>query len=487
MKQLKKHIIINLLVTLILSSFIFVIMLRDYNENELNRIDRNIAIHQQHIETLFNDASATIDNLATVVALSEGNTQINQAINSIKTQEPRYKTIYILNKQSKVVNSSSRNILGKKLEGYDYFNTHLNLNNVAISGLEKDRNGMDVIYVSKAIPNNSDKVLVVIELDINGLISVIDAIQSDSTITITDSDNQTIFESKDPRKTNLSRTVSFQNMQWKLTITSNQPVVLKTLKQSLIVMLIISLATAMIQLFNHNREVHTERQRLIEEINVQKKELIGMLAANTAHEIKNPLTSVKGFVELIELTYDKEHKNAHFSIVKSELDRINDIVSQFLLLGRPTAAVDDSVDINDVVKDTLTFMRYELELYNVRLISKYPDYPLYIPISSDQLKQILINLIQNAIEAIPNDRQGIIEVKVSHRDDVFLSIRDNGEGMSKQTVQHLFDTFYTTKPSGTGLGLSVTKNIIETNGGTISVDSEPNIGTTFIVHFPEIK
>lgn len=444
-------------------------------------------MHQQQIETFINDAYATIENLATVVSLSSSEKQINNAINSIKRQEPRYKTIYVLNRNSRVVNSSSPQMIGKKLKTYDYFSRGRNLNNVSISSREKDRNGIDVIYISKFIPNEYDKNIIVLELDINGLISVIDAIQSNSTITITDFKNNILFESRNPVKSNISRTTAFQNMRWQLTITSNENIYLKTLEQVLIISLVIILITAMLQLYRHNLEVQNERLRLIDEINIQKKELIGMLAANTAHEIKNPLTSVKGFVELLELKYDKNHLNPHFTIVKKELDRINDIVSQFLLLGKPTSAVGEPVEISRIVKDTLTFLKYELELYNVKLISSYPDHPLFTTIASDQLKQILINLIQNAREAIPPDRQGIIEVKVSEHQDIFLSVRDNGEGMSKQTISQLFDTFFTTKPNGTGLGLPVTKNIVEANGGSITVESEVNNGTTFIIQLPQNK
>ncbi|KAA1042614.1 ATP-binding protein [Macrococcus equipercicus] len=487
MKQLKKHLILNLLITLILSSAIFYALFHYYKGQDLIKIDRNIAMHQQHIETFINDAYATVANLATVVSLSRDEDEINSAIDSIKRQEPRYKTVYVLNKESKVVNSSSSQMIGKTLKSYAFFNSNMNLNNVAVSGREQDRNGIDVIYISKFIPNESSKVLVVIEVDINGLISVIDAIQSKSTITITDFHNKVIFESKNPVKSGISRTVSFQNMQWKLTITSNENIYWTTLKRIVPIAFIISLVTAMLQLFMHHREIQKERLRLIEEINVQKKELIGMLAANTAHEIKNPLTAVKGFVELLELSYDKERSNPHFSIVKSELDRINEIVSQFLLLGRPTSIIGEPVEITTVVKDILIFLKYELEHYNIRLISSYPEQPLYTTISSDQLKQILINLIQNAREAIPPDRQGIIEVKVSQQEHIFLSVRDNGEGMTKQTINQLFDTFFTTKANGTGLGLPVTKNIIETNGGTISVESEVHIGTTFIIQLPNKK
>lgn len=484
MKNFRRYIILNLLITSIFSVFIYFLLFHYHQTQEMTKIEKSIGLHQQQLESFINDAQSTVENLAAVVTLTENDQKINQSIKTIKNQESKYKNIYILNKNSVIVNSSSPQMLGKKLKSYSYFNQHINLNNISISGKEKDSNGLDVIYMAKFIPNSSDKMIVVLEIDINALMTVIDAIQAKSTITIKDFDYRLIFQSDAPQPSTISKSVKFQDVNWTLSISSNENIYLTALEQSLIAALIISLLTATLQLIYYNYENQQEKIRLMDEINAQKKELIGMLAANTAHEIKNPLTSIKGFVELLELKYSTKNDSAHFDIIKSEIDRINDIVGQFLLLGRPTTSLDQPIEVSETVKETLQFMRYDLEINNIRLISSYYDRPLYALISTDQLKQVIINLLQNAKDAIPPDRQGIIEVKVSFNHAIFITVRDNGMGMSNQTVQHLFEPFYTTKTSGTGLGLPVTKSIIEAHSGTIEVTSELNIGSTFIIKLP---
>lgn len=484
MKPIQKQIIINVIITLISSSIIYFGLFRFHQQMEISRISKGIALHQQQIETFINDTHSTVENLATVISLTQDDSKINSAITTIKNQEPKYKNIYVLNKNSQIVNASSPKMIGRTLKSFNYFNKNININNVAISGKETDMNGIEVIYISKFIPDQTSKINVVIEIDINNLLSIIDSIQPNSTITLKDFDNHIIFQSNHPIASSLSKSIKFQNIPWNLTISSNEHVYMTALKEIFFLSFVISIVTAMIQLLLFSRQEQNEKRRLQEEINAQKKELTGMLAANTAHEIKNPLTAVKGFIGLIELKYDPQHENPHFNIIKQELDRINDIVGQFLLLGKPTTALDTTIEVRQVVKEVLDFMKYDLEINNIKVISSYSDTAAHTKMSTDQLKQVIINLLQNAKDAIPAERNGIIEVKVIVHEAIFITVRDNGVGMSKQGAAQIFEPFYTTKSTGTGLGLPVTKNMIEAHGGTIEVESEPNIGTTFIITMP---
>ncbi len=216
--------------------------------------------------------------------------------------------------------------------------------------------------------------------------------------------------------------------------------------------------------------------------------LIGTLAANTAHEIKNPLTSINGFIELTRMKYDQNQQDNHFNIITEELDRINNIVTQFLYLGKPTNLAYTNVNISQTIKDIEQFLKYELEQNNINISLSLPEEPIYAFLSEDQLKQILINLIQNSKDALTDVHNASIEIQLlkTNTKQVKLVFKDNGIGMSKEVQQKVFDPFFTTKDSGSGLGLYLSKKLIEDWDGTISVANNTE-GTTFIIMIPVVK
>ncbi|RIN89626.1 GHKL domain-containing protein, partial [Mammaliicoccus sciuri] len=258
---------------------------------------------------------------------------------------------------------------------------------------------------------------------------------------------------------------------------------------SIFIFLVVLLLLAIVTLILKNRSERLEHEKVIEQANNEKLRLIGTLAANTAHEIKNPLTSINGFIELTRMKYDKDKQDHHFNIISEELDRINNIVTQFLFLGKPTNLAYSNVDINQSIKEVSQFLKYELEQHNINIALTLPDSPIYAFISEDQLKQILINLIQNAKDALLDVEQPEIEIQLqhTHAKQATIIFKDNGTGMSKETQQKIFDPFFTTKESGSGLGLYLSKKLIEDWEGEISVFTNMTKGTTFMITIPTIK
>lgn len=124
----------------------------------------------------------------------------------------------------------------------------------------------------------------------------------------------------------------------------------------------------------------------------------------------------------MELQYDKEHKNHKFNIVKGELERINLIVSQFLLLGKPTNVEVETIDAREIVRDILKFLDYDLSMHNIRIVKQFTDEQTLINVSVDQFKQVLINLIQNAKDAMENSQPAILKIEVFNKDknDYFI-------------------------------------------------------------------
>jgi len=215
---------------------------------------------------------------------------------------------------------------------------------------------------------------------------------------------------------------------------------------------------------------------------------IGQIAAGTAHEIRNPLTAIKGFMQLLnkslnDRAMDKEQ--GYVGIVLSELERVNDLVSEFLLLSKPKEVKQDWMEIGRVVQEIMPMIRNEALMYNVTVL--YQPQPGLSPILADKelLKQVFLNLGKNAIEAMGEGGTLIIREHgdPGGSDKMAVEFIDTGPGIPPDVQDKVFDPFFTTKPQGTGLGLSVCQRIVDDLGGTIEVSSDEQ-GTEFTVWLP---
>jgi PAS domain S-box-containing protein len=214
----------------------------------------------------------------------------------------------------------------------------------------------------------------------------------------------------------------------------------------------------------------------------EKLSLVGELAAGLAHEIRNPLTTIKGLVQVLqETTADK--KALYSDIILTEIDRINYIVSEFMVLAKPHAVYFNECNLTDILKKVIYLLEAEANLKNVVIINDIANEDVTLHGEKNQLTQVFVNLFKNAMEALPNG--GVIRVSTAVvNDNIKISIEDNGVGMSEEQVKRIGEPFYTTKAMGTGLGLMVSYKIIQNHKGSISVKSELNKGTTFDIMLP---
>lgn len=203
------------------------------------------------------------------------------------------------------------------------------------------------------------------------------------------------------------------------------------------------------------------QQKRNEELLIRSEKLavIGQLAAGVAHEIRNPLTSIKGFVQLLQSrTTDNQE---YYKIILSELNRINDIVSEFMVYAKPDVIVFKMRNIEVILLNVITLMRSQALMRNIQLSSEFEhDIPL-IHCDENRLKQVFINLIKNAIEAMPSGGSILIRVKYKNGKKIRVFIMDQGEGIPKKLISKLGEPFFTTKEGGTGLGLMICNKIIE--------------------------
>ncbi|MBU9714208.1 PAS domain-containing sensor histidine kinase [Evansella tamaricis] len=216
-------------------------------------------------------------------------------------------------------------------------------------------------------------------------------------------------------------------------------------------------------------------------INSEKLSIAGQLAAGIAHEIRNPMTAIKGFIQLMRPEYTT--KKQYFDIITAEIERIETIVSELLILSKPQELNYTKTDILLLLSEITTLLKTQAILKNVEIIGEYTSTPIYIYCEKNQIKQVCINIIKNGIEAMPDGGEIRIQVK-KEKDGVILSFLDEGVGISKELLEKLGEPFYTTKEKGTGLGFMVSKKIIENHGGNIKVSSELGKGTTIEVYLP---
>ena len=235
-----------------------------------------------------------------------------------------------------------------------------------------------------------------------------------------------------------------------------------------------------------------EAQRSAENRLLQAAKLaaVGEMAAGIAHELNNPLTSVTGFSELVldDLPQDSPHRN-DLEMVLREARRASGVVRRLLDFSRQGERIRASADLNEVVNDVIALTRHLIHTNRVNLIIELDSALPWISIDHNQMKQVLLNLIHNALQAMSNGGELQVSTVTAERGErkwVVMAVKDSGIGITPAEQNRIFEPFFTTKGDrgGTGLGLSVTYGIVADHGGTIEVSSEPDRGSTFAVWLP---
>lgn len=211
--------------------------------------------------------------------------------------------------------------------------------------------------------------------------------------------------------------------------------------------------------------------------------MIGQMAASVAHEIKNPLTSIKGAVEIIsDKTTGDSDKKEFQSIIFNEIKRLDGTINEFLQFARPKKIELKPVNFSDLIQTTVKQLDPQLNKCNIT-VNYENNEQIIIHADKEQIQQVILNLLLNAMHASSNNSSINLSLTPNKTIAVF-TIQDFGEGISDDHLNKIFDPFFTTKTSGTGLGLAVVKAIVENHEGTIDVSSTVNRGTTFTITLP---
>ncbi|WP_137744082.1 PAS domain-containing protein [Robertmurraya siralis] len=228
----------------------------------------------------------------------------------------------------------------------------------------------------------------------------------------------------------------------------------------------------------------TERKRTEEILHRQDKlAAVGQLAAGVAHEIRNPLTSMKGYAEFLLEDETDEQRREFVDIILDEINRVNQIVEDFMVLAKPKVVDLKEKNIIPIIKDVLSLLEFEARKKKVRMHFEANDDIVQIECDENRLKQVFLNFVKNGIEAMPNGGDITVRVHVAS-EQVQISIQDTGVGIPEEKLKRIGEPFYTTKKDGNGLGLMVSYKIIESHNGTVFIESELNKGTTFNIILP---
>lgn len=234
-----------------------------------------------------------------------------------------------------------------------------------------------------------------------------------------------------------------------------------------------------IEYVDKHLKIQNELQR------AEKLSVISQLAASVAHEIRNPMTTVKGFLQLMKSdTYVNSNHKYYIDISLKELKHAESIINDYLSLAKPNTKGFSSLNLSSELKNTISLITSYSNIKNISIDTSIQD-SLYINGNKDELKQILVNIIKNGIEAMEGN--GVLTIRAYKKNgEVFIEVIDTGIGMTEEQVRRIGTPFYSTKENGTGVGLTISYNLVHSMKGKVELESQPGKGTKFTILFPAI-
>jgi len=243
--------------------------------------------------------------------------------------------------------------------------------------------------------------------------------------------------------------------------------------------------------------IAVENAKLYEDLKRQKAVMrradrlasLGTLTAGLAHEIRNPMVAIKTLTQLLpERLDDEEFRRDFLAIASGEVDRISSLINELLEFARPTEPQLQLENLREIMEGMILLISTESRKRNLEIVTRYEENLPAIPIDREQIKQVFLNILLNAIEATDERGQVGVEIRTFSRKNgerfLQVEIRDTGRGIAEEHLDNIFTPFFTTKDKGSGLGLSISHQIIQEHRGTISVESRIGEGASFVIDFP---
>ncbi|WP_078409224.1 ATP-binding protein [Priestia abyssalis] len=491
MKTIQLYLLIVLLPSVIISGIWTQFRIHQLEAERMADAQQLASFHKNYLDRFIGE---TVTSIETIALTSNPKKESHQYIESILAKahhnDLRLSGLYFCDIKGNMLFGSHP--LQKQVNVYDrdFFQSVLETKLTTISNAYYGRlTGRYIVTIATPVldSNNHIQAILLAVLRLNYLASVMTELTPETDIQVFDRNRVNILEfGKTVHVPAVRKAETYlDRIPWSVAVAA-QPISTLTIATILIISLISSSITTSI-LFLVLKIWLLKRQSLKERIQTeaQKIELVGTLAASTAHEIRNPLTGIKGLITLLSEKHQDEEDQYYFSVIQTEINRINQIVSEFLVLGKPTAEHRQNHNISEIIKELQPIIESESHLHNVEFIVSLPLKPLLIHCTKDQVKQVLLNLTKNALDSMPRGGNLTLSV-IAQNNECIIKVKDTGEGIPKERLHKIFHPFYTSKDTGTGLGLVVCKRIIEMYDGTISIDSIVKKGTEVTIHLPLI-
>ncbi|NOY52566.1 MAG: hypothetical protein GXP58_02980 [Deltaproteobacteria bacterium] len=242
------------------------------------------------------------------------------------------------------------------------------------------------------------------------------------------------------------------------------------------------------QLAESNRQLHKVHSRMMQ---MERFSIMGSVAAGVAHEIKNPLNAIVIYLELLkkEIAKEKPEKSRiseKLNVVEQEIERLSDMATEFLSYSSVEQLEMSPIDIRILLQQVLRFIGYQAKEQNVTIKKSFARSLPEISVNHKQMKQVFINIILNALQAMPERGELTVSLKkaVPKPGCLQITFADNGNGIAPEVREHIFEPFYTTRKGGTGLGLSFVDKVLKEHGGEVEIQSAPKKGTRVILYLP---
>lgn len=229
------------------------------------------------------------------------------------------------------------------------------------------------------------------------------------------------------------------------------------------------------------QDITEQKQQEKEKDLLDKSRMAGEIAAGVAHEVRNPMTAIRGYLQLMSQNKDMLNYAQQFKLMITELDRANEIITEFLNVAKSQSSMLAKHDLNFVIRGLLSLLQSEA-IKQTKVLDVHLGYVSHVFLDKNEIRQLVLNLVMNAFEAMSNNQRATIST-YEEQDKIILTIQDQGKGIDPAIIDDLGTPFVTTKEGGTGLGLSICYSIVRRNNATIDVKTGSE-GTRFIITFP---
>lgn len=446
-------------------------------------------LHRNKINYLIGETKARMTSLSIAIDRPVDIKKMHSILKKTFDSEPRFSGLYLLNAKGDVTASTTELKTKVNLADRSFFTKAKETKKTVISDSYSSRiTGQPIFTICVPVLDSKRNVTdyLVAAIQVDYLKNLINLLSPDVYIEVVNQDGKMIFSSGQASHAEDQKPVSgyLDDISWNMKVYPN-PVTIEELTKGLLLPLscsivLLNILFILVLYYLLKRQTQLERS----ENEAQKLELIGTLAASTAHEIRNPLTGISGFIQLLQKKYKGEEDQLYFSIIEQEIKRINQIVSEFLVLGKPTAEKWELNSLQDIIGEIMPIIYSEGNLYNVEVELQYlTEQPLLVKCTKDHIKQVILNVAKNGLESMPDGGKLTISLGALDKKAV-IKVVDNGEGISQEMLDHIFLPFVTSKEKGTGLGLVVCKRIVLMYGGSIHIESEARRGTEVTITLP---